>query len=47
MNPEVTMKMNTLKMKAMHPLQNPQKHTSLLSLRPKKKGIQITDVLLD
>ena len=47
MNPEVTMKMNNLKMKAMHPLQNHQKHISHPSLRPKKKGTQITDVLLD
>lgn len=39
--------MNTLKMKAIHPLMNHQKHTSLPHQRLKKKGTQITEALLD
>ena len=47
MNPKVIVKMNTLKMKVMHPLKNHQKHTSLPRQRLKKKGTQITEDLLD
>lgn len=39
--------MNTLKMKAIHPLMNHQKHTSLPHQRLKKKGKQITEDLLN
>ena len=42
MNPKVI-----VKMKAMHPLKNHQKHTSLPHQRLKKKGTQITEDLLD
>ena len=39
--------MNTLKIKAMHPLRNHQKHTSLPCPRFRKKGTQTVEDSLD